>query len=140
MSLDDFTNLNSEENNNVNLYQFSIIIAAKNEESNISKLISAIKNLQYSKDNYEVIIVDDSSNDDTFHLAKKLAKEFDNITVVSAINKKYEGKRGALNYGISLAKYPIIVITDADCVPETYWLWCLSTKFLSVMANKLTTT
>jgi len=41
----------------------------------------------------------------------------------------YEKKRGALDYGISLAKYQNIAITDADCLPETNWLLCLSPKF-----------
>lgn len=129
ISLDDFKNLNDEENSNFNLLQFSIIIAAKNEKSSISKLISALNNQNYTRNNYEVIIVDDSSNDDTFHLAKKLTNGIENFTVVSAIDKKFEGKRGALAYGISLAKHPIIAITDADCVPDTNWLLCLEYKF-----------
>ncbi len=111
------------------LLHFSIIVAARNEENNISNLISALKNLNYPEEIYEVIIVDDNSNDDTFHLAKKLTNEMGNFKVVSAINKKYEKKRGALDYGISLAKYPNIAITDADCMPETNWLLCLSPKF-----------
>ena len=129
ISLDDFKKLNVKENSNIKLLQFSIIVAAKNEENNISKLISTLKNLDYPKDNYEVIIVDDSSNDDTFHLAKNLTSGLENFTVISDTNKKYEGKRGALDYGISLAKYPNIAITDADCLPETNWLLCLSSKF-----------
>jgi cellulose synthase/poly-beta-1,6-N-acetylglucosamine synthase-like glycosyltransferase len=129
ISLDDFKNLNGEENSIFKFLQFSIIIAAKNEESNISRLITALTNLNYPQANFEVIIVNDSSNDDTFHLAKKLTGGLENFTVISAINKKYEGKRGALAYGISLAKHPIIAITDADCVPEINWLLCLSSKF-----------
>jgi cellulose synthase/poly-beta-1,6-N-acetylglucosamine synthase-like glycosyltransferase len=124
-----FKNLNRKDSSSDKLLHFSIIVAAKNEENNISNLVSALKNLNYPKNNYEVIIVDDSSNDDTFHLAKKLTNELGNFTVISAINKKYEKKRGALDYGISLAKYPNIAITDADCVTETNWLLCLSTEF-----------
>jgi cellulose synthase/poly-beta-1,6-N-acetylglucosamine synthase-like glycosyltransferase len=109
--------------------KFSIIIAAKNEGANISKLISALKNQDYPENNYEVIVVDDSSNDDTFHLANNLTNGLENFTVISAINKKYEGKRGALDYGISQAKYPYILITDADCTPETNWLLSVAPKF-----------
>ena len=124
-----FKNLNSKDKSSDRLLHFSIIVAAKNEGNNISNLISGLKKLDYPRENYEVIIVDDSSNDDTFHLAKKLTSELENFTVISAINKKYEKKRGALDYGISLAKHPNIVITDADCVPETNWLLGLSPKF-----------
>jgi len=129
ISLDDFKNVNGKEYSNVKFLNFSIIVAAKNEGSNISKLISTLKNQNYPENNYEVIIVDDSSNDNTFHLAQKLTNGLENFTVNGATNKKYKGKRGALDYGISLAKHPIIAITDADCVPEVNWLLCLSPKF-----------
>jgi len=129
ISLDDLKSLNGKDKSGDRLLSFSIIVAAKNEENNIDNLISALKNLNYPEDNYEVIIVDDSSNDDTFHFAKKLTNGLENFTVISAINKKYEKKRGALDYGISLAKHPNIAITDADCVAETNWLLCLSPKF-----------
>ena len=125
----EFKNLNGKDKSSDRLLHFSIIVAAKNEENNISSLISALKNLNYPEENYEVIIVDDNSNDDTFHLAKKLTNGLGNFTVISAINNKYEKKRGALDYGISLAKYSNITITDADCVPEANWLLCLSPKF-----------
>jgi len=126
---DTFKYLKADDKRSDRLLSFSIIVSAKNEEYNISNLISALKNLNYPEDKYEVIIIDDNSNDDTFHLAKKLTKKLENFTVISAINKKYEKKRGALDYGISLAKYPNIAITDADCVTETNWLLCLSPKF-----------
>ena len=109
--------------------KISIIIAAKNEYNNLAKLISAIKNLNYSKNDYEAIIVDDNSDDDTFQVAKELISNLNNFSVVCAINKKNEGKRGALDYGISLAKHPFILITDADCTPEKEWLQIASEKF-----------
>jgi len=68
----EFTNSNSKDSITDKLLHFSIIVAAKNEENNISNLISALKNLDYPEDNYEVIIIDDNSNDDTLILAKKL--------------------------------------------------------------------
>ncbi len=96
----EFKNSNRKDNSIDKFLHFSIIVAAKNEESNISNLISTLKKLNYPEDNYEVIIVDDNSNDDSFHLAKKLTYGLENFTVISAINKKYEKKRGALDYGI----------------------------------------
>ena len=77
---DAFNKLNSKDNANDKLIHFSIIVATKNEESNISKLISTLKKLNYPEDNYEVIIVDDNSNDDTFHLAKKLTNGIESFT------------------------------------------------------------
>ncbi len=99
--------------------KFSIIVAAKDEAENIENLISALSNMNYPKENYEVIIVDDNSKDETFEFSENLVNELDNFLVVKAVNKIYDGKRGALDYGISLSNYSNILITDADCVPET---------------------
>ncbi len=129
ISRSEFNNSIRKDSSSEKLLHFSIIIAAKNEENNISNLISALKKLNYPEDNYEVIIVDDNSFDETFYIAKKLTNELANFKVISAINKKYEKKRGVLDYGISLAKHPNIAITDADCAPETNWLLGLSPKF-----------
>lgn len=109
--------------------KISIIVAAKNEADNLAKLISALKNFNYSKNDYETIIVDDNSDDDTFQIAEELISSLNNFSVVCAKNKKYEGKRGVLDYGISLAKHPFILITDADCTPEKEWLLIASEKF-----------
>jgi cellulose synthase/poly-beta-1,6-N-acetylglucosamine synthase-like glycosyltransferase len=129
ISLNNFNNLNHKDESIDNLLHFSIIVAAKNEENNISNLISAIKKLNYPQSKFEVIIVDDSSYDDTYEFATMLINKLENFTVVRTTDKKYDGKRGALDYGISLAKHPFIAITDADCIPEENWLFCLSPKF-----------
>jgi cellulose synthase/poly-beta-1,6-N-acetylglucosamine synthase-like glycosyltransferase len=106
----------------------SIIIAAKNEAYKIPVLISVLDKINYPIENYEVIIVDDDSNDNTFEIAKEQCSEMSNFQVVKAIDKNYSGKRGALDYGISLAKYSNILITDADCQPEENWLNVYSKK------------
>ena len=77
----EFKNSNRKDNSSDKLLPFSIIVAAKNEENNISNLISALKKLNYPEENYEVIIVDDNSIDDTFHLAKKLTNELGNFSI-----------------------------------------------------------
>lgn len=99
--------------------KFSIIVAAKDEAENIENLISALSKMNYPKENYEVIIVDDNSKDETLQHTEKLVDGLNNFLVVKVVNKIYDGKRGALDYGISLSNYSNILITDADCVPET---------------------
>jgi cellulose synthase/poly-beta-1,6-N-acetylglucosamine synthase-like glycosyltransferase len=113
----------SEDDIDVNsTLKYSIIVAAKNESKNIPILISALIKINYPNVNYEVIIVDDNSVDNTFNIAEELCSGIGNYSVVKAINKNYIGKRGALDYGISIAKYPNILITDADCIPGENWL------------------
>ena len=104
------------------LVNFSIIIAAKNESNNIPVLISALKKIDYPNDNYEVIIVDDNSSDNTLKIAEEQCSNIGNISVVKAVDKSYSGKRGALDCGIYFAKHPNILITDADCIPNENWL------------------
>ncbi len=109
--------------------KLSVIIAAKDEEKNIPKLIISLSNQTYPKENYEVIIVDDNSGDNTFEIAKNKINELPNFKILKVQNKKYKGKRGALQYGIEKSKYPNILITDADCKPESNWIQKFANKF-----------
>ncbi|MDA3860794.1 MAG: glycosyltransferase, partial [Melioribacteraceae bacterium] len=111
--------------------KISIIIAAKNEVSNIPNLISSLLNQNYSKENFEVIIVDDNSSDSTFKIAQEAIKDFDNFRTIKAENKLFDGKRGALDIGIKLAKYPHILITDTDCEPEKDWINSFANGFIN---------
>ena len=109
--------------------KLSVIIAAKDEEKNIPKLILSLSNQTYPKENYEVIIVDDNSKDKTFEIAKNIIYELPNFEILQVLNKKYKGKRGALQYGIEKSKYPNILITDADCEAEPNWIQKFANKF-----------
>ena len=68
---------NSSKNNNTNhlknntkTLKFSIIVSAKNEAEKIESLIDAIDNIDYSTDNFELIIIDDNSNDETYKVVE----------------------------------------------------------------------
>lgn len=102
----------------------SVIIAARNEEEHIEKLVSALSEQTYPKEMFEVIIVDDRSNDKTFEICKKLMKSHNwlNLMQVKEENPKLAGKKGALDHGIRNAKYDILAFTDADCLPRKGWL------------------
>lgn len=107
----------------------SIVIAAKNESANIGKLVEALQRLDYHSNNYEVIIVDDNSTDNTYKVLNSLTVSLKNFSVFELRNKNKIGKREALSIGISKAKYPFILITDADCRPQTNWLKACSKNF-----------
>lgn len=108
---------------------FSIIIAAKNEADNLAKLMNALKRIEYSYLNYEIIIVDDNSSDDTLKIAANYESDFPNYKVYTLKEKSLPGKKGALDFGVSKAKYPYIMITDADCEPQNNWLKSYAEKF-----------
>lgn len=107
----------------------SIIVAAKNEAENIPKFIGHLKKLDYPAENFEVILVDDNSTDDTYNLIKEQIIPLPNFKVLSAKSAGPGGKRDALSLGIQNAKYPFIMITDADCCPDSNWLKSFSQKF-----------
>ena len=117
---------------NGSIYNFeniSIIIAAKNESENIEKLIGHLKNLEYPAEKFEVILVDDNSTDHTFDLIKELIISLPNFRVLTTNISHLSGKRDALALGIQNANYPLIMITDADCCPDSNWLKSFSEKF-----------
>ncbi len=108
---------------------FSIIIAAKNEEQNITSLINSFQKLDYPKKNFEVIIIDDNSSDKTYKITEELIQNICNFYLFEAKDKELTAKKGALNCGIKKARYPYILITDADCRPKEDWLKFYSQKF-----------
>ena len=89
--------------------KISIIVPAHNEEKNIKRKIKELLSINYPKNNFEIIVVDDFSNDNT----KKICKLFFNRIKYIKLSKK-SGKIGAINRGLSNASNDIIVITDAD--------------------------
>jgi len=107
----------------------SVIVAAKNEGQNIPSLLKALSSQNYPADKYEVIIVDDNSEDNTYSVAKESAKQHPAYSIYKAESKKYAGKKGALEYGISKANYTNILITDADCQPSGEWIAYFAGKF-----------
>ena len=109
--------------------QISIVIAARNEVEKIEGLITSLIRLDYAQNNFEVILIDDHSSDDTFRAIKKSIGGIDNFSVLKNENDGLLAKKGALSFGISKTKFPNIMITDADCLPQTGWLKSFSEKF-----------
>ena len=111
------------------LNEISIVIAAKNETGNVESLINSLLKLDSPDNRYEVIIIDDNSDDDTFQKVESLITNVINFSLFRASDKKYKGKRGALQFGIEKSKYPYIMITDADCSPQPGWIKAFNKKF-----------
>jgi len=96
---------------------FSIIVPVKNEEKVIGRLLDALLNLNYSRNKFEIIIVEDGSTDATPKICAKYAEEYpDRIKFIR--KKESKGKPSALNFGLKFAKGDIIGVFDADSVPE----------------------
>ncbi|MCW8804569.1 MAG: glycosyltransferase [Ignavibacteriaceae bacterium] len=116
------------ENTQVNI---SIIVALKNEMENIDALVESLKNLDYAIEMFEVIFVDDNSTDGTYEKLKLKTNILKNYAVKELKKIGGSGKREALSFGIGSSKFPNILITDADCRPQSDWLKACSKKINS---------
>lgn len=99
----------------------SVIIPVRNEELNVVPLINALKDQDYPQNLIEIIIIDDHSTDLTFEMVMSFAKRFRNIRYLR-LGDGVEGKKNALIRGVSMARYPLVLTTDADCVPSPGWV------------------
>ena len=97
----------------------SVVVAARNEEDNITNLLEHLTNQNYPSDQYEIIIVDDHSEDKTIEKARTFINS--RVKVVS-LPDGYSGKRDALNYGCLQASGEFILNTDADCWMGPKWM------------------
>ena len=88
----------------------SIIIPAKNEAENLDEILKCF-NQKLKNVNYEVILVNDFSDDETFEKAKNLFANFQNFKIVQ---NKVKGLGGAINLGIEESKGEKISIMMAD--------------------------
>lgn len=101
--------------------KISVVIPFRNEESNLENLVKNLANQTYSKDNYQLVLIDDYSTDNSLEIAKQ-AKESNPQIQIKILKSSNSGKKVALKHGILNADYDIIVTTDADCNHNKYWL------------------
>jgi cellulose synthase/poly-beta-1,6-N-acetylglucosamine synthase-like glycosyltransferase len=111
----------------------SIIVPFRNEKENILASLNSVESQLYPEEKFEVIYVNDSSEDNSFELLKTNIKK-NNIRVLSVPNEFSINahKKRAVRFGIENAKGMIIVTTDADCIHDEEWLKSLLQFFDSV--------
>ncbi len=115
---------------NIQNYFVSIVVPFRNESDNILENLRSLENQNYPKDKYEIIFVDDNSEDDSLKkITKAIASQ--NVKVI-CVPKEYSPnahKKRAIRYGIENSKGEIIVTTDADCYHSQNWLGTLISSF-----------
>ena len=108
----------------------SIIICAKNEAENIKNFLPTILEQDYPI--FEVVLINDSSHDDTLDIFEDFKSRHDNIKIVNVKNIEafWGNKKYALSLGIKAAKYDHLLFTDADCKPlSNQWITQMSANF-----------
>jgi cellulose synthase/poly-beta-1,6-N-acetylglucosamine synthase-like glycosyltransferase len=104
---------NNFQNNNPSFNSFSIIIAFRNEAPNLSKLLNSLKQINYPKTLYEVILINDDSTDKSKLIVEDFIVEH-NLNWNLLHSSK--GKKDAIKKGINNSSLEYIFTTDADCI------------------------
>jgi cellulose synthase/poly-beta-1,6-N-acetylglucosamine synthase-like glycosyltransferase len=103
----------------------SVVVAARNEAENLPLLLRALAAQTWPASQFEIIIVDDYSTDETALVVQQFAS--DKIGLISpGIPENVSSKKKAIEAGVAAARGPLIAVTDADCQPQPQWLELLA--------------
>ncbi len=98
----------------------SIMIPAHNEESVIENTVNNIRAIDYP--NFEIIVIDDRSTDNTAQVIKALADKYENVIAMVRSQDAFPGKSAVLNDAFEVAKGDAILVFDADATVEQDFL------------------
>lgn len=93
---------------------YSVIVPAYNASQTIESCLQALLDQSIPRDSYEVIVVDDGSNDNTVELASRYP--------VRVLRQTHAGPATARNLGAKLAAGQYLLFTDSDCIPTREWI------------------
>lgn len=99
----------------------SVLIAARNEGKNIEKLLQSLYNQTFDKKNFEVIIVDDHSDDDTFGISESFKVSHPEMSL-KLLKATGSGKKQAISQALHAADNEVVIVTDADCELPAKWI------------------
>lgn len=104
-----------------NTVLYSIVIPAYDAAQTLPDTLAALRNQSVPPDDYEVIVVDDGSTDETFSVARSSGAQ--------CIPQPNRGPAAARNRGVRAASGEFVLFTDADCVPERDWIRQMTLPF-----------
>ena len=115
----------------------SIVVSARNEEKNIKEFLHEIIKQNYPTENFELIFIDDFSDDATFEVAEAILKS-SSLNYQLIKQTEHRGKKQSLALAIEKSRGTIIITTDADVsYRNTKWLSTLSGYFKKFDPNLL---
>jgi glycosyltransferase involved in cell wall biosynthesis len=113
-----------------NFPNVSILISARNESDNLYENLPLILEQDYP--NFEVIVINHQSVDDSYHILNAYAHQYKNLKIIEIERSQHlkPGKKLPLTLGIKGAKYEHLFFTDADCRPASnQWLKSMAQYF-----------
>jgi cellulose synthase/poly-beta-1,6-N-acetylglucosamine synthase-like glycosyltransferase len=109
---------------------FSIIIPFRNEAKNLPFLLASLEKLKYPTELFEVILVDDESED-----MYDLQTTIYDFKIIPNQRKSNSPKKDAIETAIQIAKHNWIVTTDADCLVPENWLQVFDSKIQETLVK-----
>jgi glycosyltransferase involved in cell wall biosynthesis len=116
---------------NIDTHPVSVIVVARNEYHNLSRNLPLILEQDYP--DFEVVVVNDNSDDDSADLLKSFSDNYKHLNVftISSNLNFFKGKKFPLALGIKAAKNEILLLTDADCKPKSdKWIFEMQKNFV----------
>ncbi|MCP4440495.1 MAG: glycosyltransferase [Aureispira sp.] len=105
----------------------SIIVAARNEAKAIKDCLESLAQQNYPKHLFEILVVDDNSEDITSQIVCSFGKISSNIRLIRLNGfENRQGKKQAIATGIEQSNGNLIVTTDADCIMGSDWLYYIA--------------
>ncbi len=100
----------------------SVIVPVYNGGTVIASCLDALVNQNFPKKQYEVIVVDDGSKDNTVSVVSE-------FKTVKLVRQGHKGPAAARNHGVSKSKGELVLFTDSDCVPPKNWIKKITKPF-----------
>ncbi len=131
-------NLTKKTDKNVKI---SIIIAARNEAHQIMNLLGALNKQNYRRSDFEIIVVDDASEDNTSEVLSLFASQNKDLNIrtfrIEENRNNTTYKKHAIAKAIAICTGDLIVTTDADCVMGENWLTGIANAYKSTNAKMM---
>lgn len=111
----------------------SIIITTYNRANNLGKCIDSLLKIDYPE--YEIVLVNDGSTDNTGEILKEYEEKYNIIKIVN--REKNKGWAASKNSGILASEHDLIVLIDDDIIVDRGWLAILVTELMKNIKNKV---
>ena len=107
----------------------SVIVAARNESNTLPHLLNDLFKQEYPDEYYDIIIIDDHSDQPVSRLNEVRFYKGNNLKVFE-LPKDKQGKKQALLEGIKKSSSELILFTDADCQMEPLWIYAFAREYI----------
>ena len=118
----------NRENGTEQTIDYSVIVPVYNGAETIVRCLNALVRQSIASERYEIIVVDDGSNDATSDNILRWQQQVEPLHF-TLIQKENGGAASARNHGAEIAKAPLLFFTDSDCAPTAKWIQTLAAPF-----------